>query len=268
MTSSTVSRSLRRRCRVPSPHVRPDEVEPEVEHGGRVGQRPDRDAVRPGRGVGADGVQGDAAGDLGEDAVPARRGGPRRWPRPRSPGSMLSSSTASAPARAASATCSSASHSISTRARATAARARATASVMLVPARWLSLTSTASERPTRWLVPPPARTAAFSRRRRPGRGLAGVEHRDRRVACVRRRHERAVSVAMPERWPRKFSAVRSAVRIGPQRAGHLEHGVARLEHGRRRRRATRARAPGPSRRKVASARRRPASTPAWRARSA
>ena len=36
------------------------------------------------------------------------------------------------------------------------------------PPRWLSLTSTASDRLPRWLWPPPARTAAFSRARRPG----------------------------------------------------------------------------------------------------
>ncbi len=79
--------------------------------------------------------------------------GASRWATPMAsttvPGSMLSSSTASAPARAASATCSSESHSISTPRPGHRARARATASVMLMPARWLSLTSTASERPTR-----------------------------------------------------------------------------------------------------------------------
>ena len=52
--------------------------------------------------------------------------------------------------------------------RATGARARATASAMDSPPRWLSLTSTASDRLPRWLWPPPARTAAFSSARSPG----------------------------------------------------------------------------------------------------
>ena len=98
----------------PVPPVGPEQVEPEVEHRGRVGQRADRNPVRSGRGVGADGGQRHPTGDLGEDRARARPGAPPRWPRRRCPGSMLSSSTASAPARAASATWSRASHSIST----------------------------------------------------------------------------------------------------------------------------------------------------------
>ena len=131
------------------------------------------------------------------------------------PGSMLSSSTASAPARAASATWSRASHSISTIRPGHRARARRTASAMLVPARWLSLTRTASDRPARWLVPPPARTAAFSSSAQARRRLARVEHAPPR-GCSRARPSTncAVSVATPDRRPRKFSAVRSAVRIG------------------------------------------------------
>ena len=101
---------------------------------------------------------------------------------------MLSSSTASAPARAASATWSRVSHSTSTIRPGHSARARRTASAMLEPARWLSFTRTASDRPARWLVPPPARTAAFSRTRSPGVVLRVSRTCDRRVALVRRRH--------------------------------------------------------------------------------
>ena len=73
-----------------------------------------------------------------------------------------------APARTASSTCSGRSHSTSTIRPGHRARARATAWAMPMPARWLSFTSTPSERLPRWFVPPPARTAAFSRARRPG----------------------------------------------------------------------------------------------------
>ena len=180
-------------------------------------------------------------------------------------GSMLSSSTASAPARAASATCSSASRSISTNRPGHSVRARPTASVMPMPARWLSLTSTASESPARWLVPPPARTAAFSRRRRPG-----VVLRVSRMATAGLRSwaaatKRAVRVAMPERWPRKFSAVRSAVRTGrsgPAISATVSPGFSSSPsdacHTTLR--------SGPTRRKVSSAGARPARVPARRAR--
>ena len=100
---------------------------------------------------------------------------------------------------------------------------------MLVPARWLSLTSTASERPTRWLVPPPARTAAFSSWRKPGVVLrVSSTSTDGLLSCAAATNC-AVSVAMPERCPRKFSAVRSAVRMGRKRAGHLQQGGSGLE---------------------------------------
>ena len=89
---------------------------------------------------------------------------------------MLSRSTADAPASTASATCSGRSHSTSTMRPGHHRRASATASAMPSRPRWLSFTSTASDSPARWFQPPPARTAAFSRARRPGRGLAGVEH--------------------------------------------------------------------------------------------
>ena len=61
-------------------------------------------------------------------------------------------------------------------------RARATASAMVTPPRWLSFTSTASDRLARWLSPPPARTAAFSQGPQSRGGLAGVEDPHPRVA--------------------------------------------------------------------------------------
>ena len=69
-------------CRSPL-LVGPDEVEPEVEHGRRVGERPDRDAIRPGRRVGADRVQGHPAGHLGEDGSRRVEVGQPQRPRPR-----------------------------------------------------------------------------------------------------------------------------------------------------------------------------------------
>ena len=69
MTSSTAS--LLRPCVSLRPGLGPDQVEPEIEHRGRVGQRADRDPVRSGGRVGPDGGQRHAAGHLGQD-------GPRR----------------------------------------------------------------------------------------------------------------------------------------------------------------------------------------------
>ena len=191
------------------------EIEPEVEHRGRVRQRADRDAVRARRGVGADGGERHAARHLGQDRARARPGAPRRWPRTTGPGVHVVEQHGVGPGAGR------LGHLVERRrtrsppsAPATASRARPTASVMLVPARWLSLTRTASDSPARWLV-----AAAGAHRRllegaQAGGGLAGVEDLDRRVALVRGGDERAVRVAMPDRWPRKFSAVRSAVRIG------------------------------------------------------
>src|SRR5580704_5636489 len=45
----------------------PDQIEPEVEHGGRMGEGPDRDPIRPCRRVVPDGGEGHAARDFGED---------------------------------------------------------------------------------------------------------------------------------------------------------------------------------------------------------
>ncbi len=145
------------------------EVETEIEDGGRMGDRPDRDQVGPGRRVERRAVEGDTARHLDQDTgsvgpgphgaartTPPRRvsccrGGRRRLRRrgPRPPGRR--GHTPPPPSD-----------------RATTARARATASAMLRPPRWLSFTSTASDRLPRWLWAPPARTAAFSSARRPG----------------------------------------------------------------------------------------------------
>ena len=65
------------------------------------------------------------------------------------------------------------------------------------PARWLSLISTASESESRWLNPPPARTAAFSSARSPGSVLRvsrmrALPSRGAHVAAGQRRDARAV----------------------------------------------------------------------------
>ena len=89
------------------------------------------------------------------------------------------------------------------------ARIRLTASA-IPPASltWLSLMRMPSSRATRWLTPPPARTACFSRTRR-----VGVVLRVSSTVTVPplASTKRRVSVAIPDsRW-RKFKAVRSAV---------------------------------------------------------
>ena len=84
----------------------------------------------------------------------------------------------------------------------------------MTPARWLSLTSTASDRLERWLTPAAGPHGRLLEGPQARRGLAGVEHLHGRIAGVGRGDEPRVRVAMPERWPRKLSAVRSAVRIG------------------------------------------------------
>ena len=145
------------------------------------------------------------------------------------PGSMLSRSTASAPARAAWATWSRASHSISTIRPGHSARARLTASAMLVPARWLSFTRTASERPERWLVPPTGPHGRLFQDTQARRRLAGVEHRHRRVALVGggdevRRQRRHARQAAEEVQRRPLGG-----QDRPQRPRHLEQRVARRQ---------------------------------------
>ena len=91
-----------------------------------------------------------------------------------------------------------------------AARAAAIAAATEPATRmWFSLSITASYRPRRWLPPPPARTAYFCARRRPGRVLRV----SRIMAPVPRTASTwaAVVVAVPERVCRKLSALRSAL---------------------------------------------------------
>src|SRR5580704_10676757 len=78
-------------------------------------------------------------------------------------------------------------------------------------AMWLSLINTASSRPKRWLKPPPQRTAYFSSARSPGVVLR--VQMMRALVWAMRCTKAEVAVAMPDRWPRKLSAVRSAERI-------------------------------------------------------
>src|SRR5438309_5563424 len=78
---------------------------------------------------------------------------------------------------------------------------------------------TASDRLPRWLAPPPARTAAFSRARRPGVVLRVSRIRHRPPAAAAASAWARVRVAMPDRWPRKLSADRSPVRT--DRSGPL-----------------------------------------------
>ena len=81
----------------------------------------------------------------------------------------------------------------------------------------------------RWLVPPPGAHGRLLEEAEAREGLARVEHLHRRVAGVAAATKCAVSVATPERWPRKLSAVRSAVRIGRSGPADVEDGVARLQ---------------------------------------
>ena len=137
---------------------------------------------------------------------------------------MLSRRIASAPAASASETCASVSHSTSI-GRSVAARSRSTAARIEPAAReWLSFTSTPSSSPNRWFAPPPQRprtsraaagpaSSCACRGSRPGSGHGvDVPPRERRD---------------PESRPRKFSAMRSPVRIarsGPATTG--DHGQA------------------------------------------
>ena len=76
---------------------------------------------------------------------------------------------------------------------------------------WLSLMSTASNRPKRWLAPPPARTAYFSKARRPG-----VVFRVQTIFApvpATASTKWCVAVATPLRCCTRFSATRSAERI-------------------------------------------------------
>ena len=133
---------------------------------------------------------------------------------------MLSSRIVSTPSASASSSCASVSTSSSIFAMwPRPARTRSMAGAMPPAAtRWLSLISTASSRPKRWLKPPPQRTAYFSSTRRPGVVLR-VQTMRAFVPATASTSAR-VAVATPERWPTKFSATRSAVRM--PRAGAFD----------------------------------------------
>ena len=149
---------------------------------------------------------------------------------------MLSSRTASTPRGSSSASWASESTSTSIFTRCpTPAFARRTASATPpATAMWLSLIRTASSRPKRWLLPPPAFTACFCSARRPGMVL--------RVSatlawvCAIASAMVAVPVATPDRCPRKFSATRSPLsrpRAGPEMVPITVPGWTRLPSGSR-----------------------------------
>src|SRR5262249_15852888 len=125
-------------------------------------------------------------------------------------GCMLSSRTISARAASASSSWASVSASTSTGRPGCSLRSSSTAAVTdPATARWLSLISTASSSPRRWLVPPPHATAALSSSRSPGAVL--------RVSSTSTPVPRTastywcVAVAIPDIRCNRFSAVRSAV---------------------------------------------------------
>ncbi len=160
-----------------------------------------------------------AARDLvGRHVVEQDRG--RRPPRaPRRPASSVSDSTSTAGGR---------SRGLGERPRRSPPASR----------RWLSLISTPSSRPRRWFVPPPQRTAYFSRPRRPGRRLAGVE--DRRAGAVD-----GVDVAAGERGDARQAAEQVereplARQHRARRALDPRDRPRHVDRGRRRRRAARA----------------------------
>ena len=145
----------------------------------RVGQRADRDEVDARLGVRR------ARSRARCRRTPRAARGRRRARRPPRTSSavMLSSRIRSTPALSASATSASVSASTSI-GRAVAIAERRDARRPIPPAirRWFSLRRIASYSPSRWLVPPPHRTAYFSSARRPGRRLARVE--DRRAGSL------------------------------------------------------------------------------------
>ena len=173
---------------------------------------------------------------------------------------MMSSRTRSAPADRAVFTWSRVSHSTWQATAGQRACAVETASSMASPARWLSLTRMPSDSEPRWLTPPPARTAAFSRARRPGVVLRVSRMRARSPAASTKR---LVRVATPDRWPRRLRAVRSAVSTGargPDTRAITVPGASRSPSARSHSTSM----PGSTARNVSAAARRPASTPSAR----
>ena len=93
-------------------------------------------------------------------------------------------------------------------------------------AMWFSLIRIASYSPARWLLAPPAATAAFSRARSPGVVLR-VSSTVAAVPCTARAASAAI-VATPDRCARKFRAVRSAGEQGTRSSLDAQHRAAPL----------------------------------------
>src|SRR3977135_1239970 len=120
----------------------------------------------------------------------------------------------------------------------------------------------ASSSPKRWLKPPPQRTAYFCKARSPGVVLRVQQ--TRALVWAMRRTNSAAAVAMPERWPTKLSATRSApskARASPARVSRAVLGATVAPS----RTCPLISTPGSSLRNAAAAIGRPAITPALRA---
>ena len=203
------------------------QVEAEVEHRRRVGELADAEEVDAGLGVRPGDGEGQPAGRLGLGAA-ARSA--RRPPAARS-GPMLSSSRNVAPASSASATCATVSHSTCTstsgkRSR-TAAKRRPTppAAIDVVV---LDQRGVAEAHPL--VVPAAAAHRVLLQRAQARGGLAGVQH-GRPGALDLVDPAARVSVATPERWQARFSAVRSAGEQRPDRAPGGEHRLPGRDRG-------------------------------------
>ena len=196
------------------PSVNALELEAEVGGAHRVRQRADRHEVGAGGGDLGQPLERHAAGDLDERAPAAAA---HRFALIRRARSCRRSTRVGAGRQRLSSS-SSVSTSTST-GSADAAAARAAPRAMPPASRlWLSLIRTPSSSRWRWFVPPPQRTAYFSRSRN-----VGVVFRVSRTVmrpAAASTYVR-VSVAMPLRRCRKLSAVRSAVEQRPRPPEHL-----------------------------------------------
>ena len=138
-------------------------------------------------------------------------------------------------------------------------------------ATWLSLIKAASPSPIRWLRPPPHRTAYFSSTRSPG--VVFLVSRTTAPVPSIASAQALVAVAIPDRWVRKLSIVRSApstAGAGPLTRSTASPARSRVPSGTSAARLSRQLAAGPSRyhpirSSTASATGTPASVPASRA---
>ena len=119
--------------------------------------------------------------------------------------------------------------------------------------------STASDSESRWLTPPPARTAAFSQRAQAGQRLAGVA--DRGPCRAPHRTYWRVSVATPEQVAQEVERGALAGEDRPQRARRPRRAPSRPRSRRRRRRASSTSTSGRAARNASVAAAVPASTP-------